>query len=273
MTFYARLQATANRLLKGKGQSITLTKITAGTYNPATGGFTGAGTSTQTAYGAVFDYGAKQIDGTLIKAGDKQLLLSAFKTDGAALTAPVLGDTVSIGGGDVYASVFNGDIYKQAGGIGDFMALGQTSRNRFGMAVAPNGDVYASVYSGDIYKQAGGAGAFVALGQTSRLWVGMAASPNGDVYACEANGDIYKQTGGIGDFMALGQTSRNWYGMAASPNGDVYASVHNGDIYKQAGGIGDFVGLSQTTRTWGGMAVAPNVDYKLREHSREINKE
>ena len=97
MTFYARLQATANRLLKGKGQSITLTKITAGTYNPATGGFTGAGTSTQTAYGAVFDYGAKQIDGTLIKAGDKQLLLSAVKTDGAALTAPVLGDTVTIG--------------------------------------------------------------------------------------------------------------------------------------------------------------------------------
>ncbi len=98
MTFYARLQATANRLLKGKGQSLTLTKITAGTYNPATGGFTGAGTSTQTAYGAIFDYGTKQIDGTLIKAGDKQLLLSAFKTDGAALTAPVLGDTVSIGG-------------------------------------------------------------------------------------------------------------------------------------------------------------------------------
>ena len=96
MTFYARLQATANRLLKGKGQSLTLTKITAGTYNPATGGFTGAGTSTQTAYGTILDYGAKQIDGTLIKAGDKQLLLSAVKTDGTALTAPVLGDTVTI---------------------------------------------------------------------------------------------------------------------------------------------------------------------------------
>ena len=98
MTFSARLQSTAQKLLKGKGQSLTLTKVTAGTYDPATGGFTGAGTSTQTAYGAIFDYGTKQIDGTLIKAGDKQLLLSAFKTDGTALTAPVLGDTVSIGG-------------------------------------------------------------------------------------------------------------------------------------------------------------------------------
>ena len=98
MTFYTRLQNTAQKLLKGKGQSLTLTRITAGTYDPATGGMTGATTSTQSAYGAVFDYGAKQIDGTLIKAGDKQLLLSAFKTDGTALTAPVLGDTVSIGG-------------------------------------------------------------------------------------------------------------------------------------------------------------------------------
>ena len=98
MTFYTRLQNTAQKLLKGKGQSLTITRITAGTYNPATGAMTGASTSTQAAYGAVFDYGAKQIDGTLIKAGDKQLLLSAFKTDGTALTAPVLGDTVSIGG-------------------------------------------------------------------------------------------------------------------------------------------------------------------------------
>jgi hypothetical protein len=98
MTFYTRLQATANRLLKGKGQSITLTKVTAGTYNPATGAMTGTTTSTQTAYGAIFDYGAKQIDGTLIKAGDKQVLISAFKSDGSALTAPVLGDTVTIGG-------------------------------------------------------------------------------------------------------------------------------------------------------------------------------
>ena len=98
MTFYTRLQNTAQKLLKGKGQTLTLTKVTAGTYNPATGAMTGASTSTQAAYGAVFDYGAKQIDGTLIKAGDKQLLLSAFKTDGTALTAPVLGDTVSIGG-------------------------------------------------------------------------------------------------------------------------------------------------------------------------------
>ena len=48
MTFYARLQNTAQKLLKGKGQSLTLTKVTAGTYNPATGGWeTGNGNDFQ----------------------------------------------------------------------------------------------------------------------------------------------------------------------------------------------------------------------------------
>ena len=40
------------------------------------------------------------------------------------------------------------------------------------------GGVYASVSNGDIYKQAGGTGDFVALSQETRDWRGMAASPN-----------------------------------------------------------------------------------------------
>lgn len=95
MEFYAKMQATANRLLKGKGQSITLSRQTAGAYDPATG--TAAVTvTTQTAYGAMFEYGDKNIDGVLIKEGDKQLLLSALNSAGTALVAPVLNDTVLI---------------------------------------------------------------------------------------------------------------------------------------------------------------------------------
>jgi len=97
MSFYERIQKTADKLLKGKGQTVTLTKETAGAYDPATGTAT-VTTSAQTAYGAVFEYGNQNIDGTLIKEGDKQLLLSAFQTDGTALTAPVVNDTVTIGG-------------------------------------------------------------------------------------------------------------------------------------------------------------------------------
>jgi hypothetical protein len=95
MEFYAKMQATANRLLKGKGQSITLSRQTAGAYNVATG--TAAVTvTTQTAYGAMFEYGDKNIDGVLIQEGDKQLLLSALNSAGTALVAPALNDTVTI---------------------------------------------------------------------------------------------------------------------------------------------------------------------------------
>ena len=54
--------------------------------------------------------------------------------------------------GDVYAAVFGGDVLKRPGGVGNFEALGQTSRNWRGIDCAPNGDVYAVVYGGDIYK-------------------------------------------------------------------------------------------------------------------------
>ena len=40
------------------------------------------------------------------------------------------------------------------------------------------GGVYASVSNGDIYKQAGGTGDFVALSQETRDWRGLAASPS-----------------------------------------------------------------------------------------------
>lgn len=95
MTFYERMQSTANRLLQGKGQLVTLTRQSAGTYTP--GSAVTITATTQAVYGAVFEYGNKNIDGTLIKEGDKQLLLSAFNSAGVALTAPVLNDTVTIG--------------------------------------------------------------------------------------------------------------------------------------------------------------------------------
>ena len=95
MEFYSKMQATANRMLKGKGQSITLTRQTAGAYNTATG-TAAVTTTTQTAYGAVFPYADKNIDGVLIQEGDKQLLLSALNSAGTALVAPALNDTVLI---------------------------------------------------------------------------------------------------------------------------------------------------------------------------------
>jgi hypothetical protein len=41
--------------------------------------------------------------------------------------------------------------------------------------------------------QIAGEGNFVSLGQTLRNWYGLAAAPNGNVYACVDGGDIYMQ--------------------------------------------------------------------------------
>lgn len=97
MNFYARLQATANKLLKGKGQAVTITSQAVGDYDTTTG-TASVTTTNQTGWGAVFEYTNKNIDGTLILAGDKQLLLSAINSDGTLLTAPQVNDTVTIGG-------------------------------------------------------------------------------------------------------------------------------------------------------------------------------
>jgi hypothetical protein len=72
-------------------QEITLTR-TAATYDPATSS-TGTPTETvQTGSGAEIEYDSRDIDGTLVKVGDKKLLLSAVD-----FTEPQAGDVVTVG--------------------------------------------------------------------------------------------------------------------------------------------------------------------------------
>jgi len=103
--FYSRMAATANRMLKRRGQTITVSHTTDGTYDPTTGQISGAVTTTQTVAGIMIEWDARQIDGTLIKVGDRRLLLSPLNTSGAALTAPVLGDTVTDAASVIYTLV------------------------------------------------------------------------------------------------------------------------------------------------------------------------
>jgi len=162
--------------------------------------------------------------------------------------------------GDVYASVRNGDIYKQDLGAGNFIATGQFPHQWRGMATGLTGNIYCCAYGDEIFKQTAGSGYFATFGQTARTWTGMTTNLAGDVYACVENGGIYKQTAGAGDFVTLSQTTRFWNCMTTSPAGHVYAGVISGDIYKQTSGAGNFVALNQTSRYWGGMAATPNGD-------------
>lgn len=73
MTFdYTKAQATAKRLISRFGQDATL-KITAGSgdaWNPT------QSETTQTLKVAVMKYNKSQIDGTLVKQGDKKVYIS-----------------------------------------------------------------------------------------------------------------------------------------------------------------------------------------------------
>ena len=115
------------------------------------------------------------------------------------------------------------------------MAQSAGNRGWYGITSTPSGDVYAVVYGGDIYKQTGGTGSFVAQSAGDRSWIRITSTPSGDVYAVVQSGDIYKQTGGTGSFVAQSAGDRLWAGITSTPNGDVYATVRNGgDIYKNA---------------------------------------
>ncbi len=97
MTYdYTEDAETAAELLEEFGQPITLTSKTSGAYSVSTG-TAAVTTSTQPVSAVVLDYGSHDIDGTLIKAGDKRLLMAPQTTAGYDLTAPAVDDTVTVG--------------------------------------------------------------------------------------------------------------------------------------------------------------------------------
>lgn len=87
---YARLQATAQRLINAYGQTGSVTRIVE--PDPSVGG-----DPTETAYPATLvpmAYNAREIDGTVIKTGDMQIYISAA---GLAIT-PGPGDYATANG-------------------------------------------------------------------------------------------------------------------------------------------------------------------------------
>lgn len=89
---YDDIAATASELLAEFGQDVTLTRGTAGTYNPATGKATVSDT-TATGKGVVLDYNQRDIDGTLIRQGDQRVYLSVDIG-----VTPQTGDSLTLGG-------------------------------------------------------------------------------------------------------------------------------------------------------------------------------
>jgi hypothetical protein len=102
----AAQRSSAATLIAAKGQTVTLTRRAAGAYNTANG-TSATTTSTQTGKGVILPFasGLRKMAGTNIPAGDKQCLLSALSTAGAAITAPKVDDMLTDAGGTIYSIV------------------------------------------------------------------------------------------------------------------------------------------------------------------------
>lgn len=86
--------ATARRLIAKNGEPVTYTKVTPGAIaaNPTQGRVQTAANHAITAF--PFDYALREIDGTLVRRGDRQLLLVSADLP----VEPATGDRVTVDG-------------------------------------------------------------------------------------------------------------------------------------------------------------------------------
>jgi hypothetical protein len=78
-------------LLEDFGSDFTVSRPAVGTYNPATGTMSGGTASSYVIRGVFINYTDGNVDGTVVKMGDRRLLVRA---KGANVT-PAVGDRVS----------------------------------------------------------------------------------------------------------------------------------------------------------------------------------
>jgi hypothetical protein len=76
MTFYSDMAEVSVELLTEFGQTITLERTTGKSTDPVTGIITGGTPDNQETVGVIKPYKQSLIDGTVIKAGDKEAILS-----------------------------------------------------------------------------------------------------------------------------------------------------------------------------------------------------
>ncbi len=92
MTFATNMLATAQRLIRAYGQSITFARVVEGAFVPSTGAVGAGTTSSYTAYGAPMAYNSTEINNTTIMQNDMQVWVEV----NAAGSVPTVGDVPTI---------------------------------------------------------------------------------------------------------------------------------------------------------------------------------
>lgn len=91
MTFYAEMADVATELLTEFGQTVTITRTTGGSIDPVTGVETPGTTAVYSPVGVLKPYPNRLIDGTRIKAGDRELIVDDT-------VEPLLTDAITVNG-------------------------------------------------------------------------------------------------------------------------------------------------------------------------------
>lgn len=84
---YGSSAATADKLIRRFGAAVAITRDVPGEYDPATGETSGDVQSIIYAQAVVFDYPQGNIEGSLIRSGDRKAIVSAV-----GISAPQVGD-------------------------------------------------------------------------------------------------------------------------------------------------------------------------------------
>ncbi len=92
MTFATNMLATAQRLIRAYGQSISFARVVEGAFVPSTGAVGAGTTSSYTAYGAPMSYKSTEIDNELIMQND----MFVWTEVNAAASVPAVGDVATI---------------------------------------------------------------------------------------------------------------------------------------------------------------------------------
>lgn len=116
MSILTNIQSVAKRMLKDKGEQVTFSRASAGTFDPATGTTSGSTTSTFSGYCHPSPYNTGEIDGTLIQQGDIRLLVESMTS------TPQPGDTVTFRA-EVYRVMANRPISVQGGDAAHYVQV------------------------------------------------------------------------------------------------------------------------------------------------------
>ena len=94
---YISLRDTAIRLIWENGKTATLRVVSGGTFDPVTGGTSGAVTTDYITKAIEIQFLQSERNGTMVQQGDRKFVMSVLSSTGAAIPTPTSKDTLTIG--------------------------------------------------------------------------------------------------------------------------------------------------------------------------------